>query len=79
MSSTIHGWQKGSLREEEIMLMGGDFCGNSEIDFFHSMARYILKTKNFGKVCEGSNKVVDQKLSHLSKVFRFQEWYNVTK
>ena len=61
------------------MLMGGDFCGNSEIDFFHSMARYILKTKNFGKVCEGSNKVVDQKLSQLWTIKKGSVAFTINK
>ena len=39
--------------------MGGDVCGDWEIEFFHSMVCYILKMNDCGKLQEGSNDNVD--------------------
>ena len=43
------------IGKDDIIMMGGDVCGDWKIDFFHSMACYALIMKNCGKVREGSN------------------------
>ena len=47
------------IGKDDIIMMGGDVCGDWKIDFFHSMACYALIMKNCGKVREGSNRGAD--------------------
>ena len=45
--------------KDDIILMGGDVCGDWEIDFLHIMACYVLIMNNCGKLREVPNEGVD--------------------
>ena len=50
------------------MLMGGDVCGDWEIEFFHSMKGYALTMNNCRKVPEVSNEGVYWMLPQFQKI-----------
>ena len=52
-------WIEVKTGKDDIMLMDGDVRGDWEIDFFHSMACYVLTMNNCGYLRGGSNEVVE--------------------
>ena len=50
------------------MLMRGDVRDAWEIDFFHSMAFYVLKMNNIGKARKGSNEGDDWMLPQFQSI-----------
>ena len=42
------------IGSDDIMLMGGDVCGDCKIDYLRSMEFYALTMNNCGKVRKGS-------------------------
>ena len=65
----------------DIMLMGDDVRGDWEMEFFHSIACYVLTMNNCGKLWEGSNYGVDwvlpqfQEFKETSVAFRINKMF----
>ena len=53
---------------DNIILMGGDVCGDWEINFFHSTVCYVLTMNNCGNLREGSNEVVGWMLPQFQAI-----------
>ena len=49
-------------------MMGGDVYGDWKINYFHSMACYVLKMNNCGKVREGYNGGADWIFLHFQAI-----------
>ena len=65
--------------KDDIMLVGGDFRGDWEIEFFHSMACYVLKMNNCGKLQKGSNEGVDCMLPHFQAIKKTSVYFSINK
>ena len=76
-------WREVKTGKDDIILMGGDAHGNWEIDFFHSMACYVLTMNNCARVREGYNEGDDymfpqfQAIKYTSVVFTINKMLQV--
>ena len=61
-------WREIKTGKDDIMFMGDDARDDWEIDFFHSMACYVLTMHNCGKLWEVSNEIVDWMLPQFQTI-----------
>ena len=61
------------------MLVVSDVRGDCQINLFCSMTCYVLTMNNFGKVCEGYNKVVDWMLPTFQSIKEMSIAFTINK
>ena len=61
------------------MVVCGNVYGDKKYDFFHAMGWYILRMKNFEKVCEIYNKGTDFILPKLQDIKYMGVAFNINK